>query len=524
VNPADSVVDCEEKPNMVAVLVQMPMLFLNTPSGERMHLLRQLASHGLVSTSTALEAEASDLLSAWDHVQHLIAKQSLHEAQVLPLLAERYQIELLSDEWRPLWPQPTEEREHLFHQHQMLLLAGPQQQPWVVLSLRSDWRHLNRLRFDFESLHCALTTHATLEKLWQEHSADANKNDPNVAHQWNELLQEALRLRASDIHLEPHDPSETLLVVRLRCDGTLVPPEKLPPELPALLVPHIKLLAGLDIAVKRRPQDGRLQHLASNGRAIDIRLSCLPTERGEKLVLRLLDQAPVQQPLEQLGFYLDDLHVLQQAVQRPQGLILVVGPTGSGKTTTLYALLNLLNAQEQNILTIENPVEYHLPHINQVSVQPAQGLGFAETLRAALRQDPDVILVGEIRDDETAQIAIKAALTGHLVLSTLHTNDAVSTLQRLHNLQVDPSLLADTLLLILSQRLVRRRSGGRTPVYELLRVNDVVQERIRQGKFGADVLAPDERLFFHSLAQTARRLVDDEHVLLEEVRPLLPWE
>jgi len=265
-----------------------------------------------------------------------------------------------------------------------------------------------------------------------------------------------------------------------------------------LIFSRIKLLAGMDIAVRRRPQDGHYTYNSNSNRIFDVRVSTLPGQFGEKLVLRLLDQTPVQHKLEALGFFKNDLEMLYQASQAPSGLILMVGPTGSGKTTTLYAILNALNSQEKNILTIENPVEYHIEGITQVSVKPEQGLGFADTLRAALRQDPDVLLIGEIRDEETANIAVKAALTGHLVLSTLHSSDAVTAIQRLLNLGIAPDLLAETLTVIVSQRLVRRlcshQNGnksnphtsdknclrcrgtgysGRIPVYEILKVNSL---------------------------------------------------
>ena len=212
----------------------------------------------------------------------------------------------------------------------------------------------------------------------------------------------------------------------------------------------------MDITVRRRPQDVHYPYTSNGSRHFDVRVSTLPRQSGEILVLRLLDQTPLQHKLEALGFFKNDLEMLYQASQAPSGLILMVGPTGGGKTTTLYAILNALNSQEKNILTIENPVEYHIEGITQVSVKPQHGLGFAETLRAALRQDLDVILIGEIRDEETASIAVKASLTGYFVLSTLHSNGAVTAIQRLLNLGISLDLLAETLTVILSQRIVRR--------------------------------------------------------------------
>jgi type II secretory ATPase GspE/PulE/Tfp pilus assembly ATPase PilB-like protein len=302
----------------------------------------------------------------------------------------------------------------------------------------------------------------------------------------------------------------------------------------------------MDIAVRRRPQDGHYTYRSNGSRNFDVRVSTLPGQSGEKLVLRLLDQTPVQHKLEALGFFKNDLEMLYQASQAPNGLILMVGPTGSGKTTTLYAILNALNSQEKNILTIENPVEYHIEGITQVSVKPEQGLGFAETLRAALRQDPDVILIGEIRDEETASIAVKAALTGHLVLSTLHSNDAVTAIQRLLNLGIAPDLLAETLTVIVSQRLVRRLCShhntektltrktdknclrcrgtgysGRIPVYEILKVNTLVRNRIQAGETGNKLIRPDTELYFHTMEQTAKRLAKEGLTDWKELQPLL---
>jgi type II secretory ATPase GspE/PulE/Tfp pilus assembly ATPase PilB-like protein len=311
----------------------------------------------------------------------------------------------------------------------------------------------------------------------------------------------------------------------MRIDGHLHDRMEFALESQVPLLSRIKILAGMDIAVKRRPQDGHYSYHARQGHVYDLRVSSLPTEAGEKLVLRLLDQTPVQYKLSALGFLEDDLVVLTRACQMSSGIVLVVGPTGSGKTTTLYAMLNEMNSREKNILTIEDPVEYHIEGINQVTVQPAQDLTFSNALRASLRQDPDVILIGEIRDEETAEIAIKAALTGHLVLSTLHSVDAVTTIQRLSNLEVDPALLADTLSVIISQRLVRRicdhdpsssqcsrchGSGysGRVPVYEILRIDPVLRQRIREGCTSQNLIAPAPELYFHSFQQTSQRLIE----------------
>ncbi len=268
----------------------------------------------------------------------------------------------------------------------------------------------------------------------------------------NLILSKALRDGASDVHIEP---TRSSLNIRYRVDGVLVKEELSPPRhlLPAI-VTRIKILSNMDIAEKRIPQDGRF-HIKIKGREIDIRTSTLPTYYGEKAVMRLLDRSAEQLKLDALGFPEDALRRFEEVIKRPNGIILVTGPTGSGKTTTLYAALNRINSPEKNIVTIEDPIEYQLPMVNQVQVNPKAGLTFASGLRSVLRQDPDIIMVGEIRDAETAQIAVQAALTGHLVFSTLHTNDSPGAIIRLLDFGVQPFLIASTVIAIVSQRLVR---------------------------------------------------------------------
>lgn len=268
----------------------------------------------------------------------------------------------------------------------------------------------------------------------------------------NGLIAEAIKVRASDIHVEPF---ESKLSVRLRVDGVLQEVVKLSNRAAPLLVSRIKVMARLDIAEKRLPQDGRIS-LSIAGKAIDVRVSTLPAQYGERVVMRLLDKGHGQLNLETLGMNADVLAGYQRALKQPNGIILVTGPTGSGKTTTLYAGLSTLNDKSRNILTVEDPVEYALEGIGQTQVNSKVGLTFAAGLRAILRQDPDVVMVGEIRDPETAQIAVQASLTGHLVLSTVHTNDAISAITRLRDVGIEPFLLASTVKAIIAQRLVRR--------------------------------------------------------------------
>jgi len=268
----------------------------------------------------------------------------------------------------------------------------------------------------------------------------------------DDLFQQALRQGASDIHFES---GETNFQVRFRLDGHLQIVATPPWQLRDAMISRLKVLARMDIAEKRLPQDGRIQYPHGSD-IIDLRVSSLPTLQGEKIVVRILNFSRERPDLDTLGYEPDDQVRLKQAIAQPHGMVLMTGPTGAGKTLSLYSCLDLLNRPEVNISTVENPCEIHLPGVNQVNVNERAGLTFAVTLRALLRQDPDVIMVGEIRDTETAEIAIQAAQTGHLVLSTLHTNDAPSTLARLQHMGIAPFNVAASVMLITAQRLLRR--------------------------------------------------------------------
>jgi len=275
--------------------------------------------------------------------------------------------------------------------------------------------------------------------------------EPPVIRLVESLVTRGIQEGATDIHVEPE---ERLVRNRFRVDGVLRQGPDVPKELQGAVIARLKVMANLDIAENRLPQDGRID-FQFGGRQIDIRVSTFPTIRGENLVLRILDRAKLVLGLEQLGFTPDHLTFFRRVLQSPNGIILVTGPTGSGKTTTLYSAMSYLNAEERNIITIEDPVEYEIQGIRQSQVNVKAGLTFANGLRHILRQDPDVIMVGEMRDDETVDVAIRAALTGHLVFSTLHTNDAAGAVPRLTDMGVAPFLLASALLLVVSQRLVR---------------------------------------------------------------------
>ncbi|MCE2924612.1 MAG: GspE/PulE family protein [Phycisphaeraceae bacterium] len=268
----------------------------------------------------------------------------------------------------------------------------------------------------------------------------------------NMILFEALRRRASDVHVHP---MESKLVIRFRIDGMLIDAFTPPLALAPAISSRLKVMTELDIANRHSPQDGHTS-VRIGARKIDIRFSCVPTVYGERLVLRLLDQSQTKLSLDQVGMTADMQHVLFGLISRPTGIILVTGPTGSGKTTTLYGALGKIDRNSRNVMTIEDPVEYHLEGISQTQVNIKRGVTFAAGLRSLLRQDPDVILVGEIRDEETAQLAVQASLTGHLVLATLHTNDAPSAITRLSDIGIEPYLVTSTLLAVIAQRLVRR--------------------------------------------------------------------
>lgn len=277
-------------------------------------------------------------------------------------------------------------------------------------------------------------------------------DDAPVVSYVQQLLEKAVAMKASDLHFEPYEHHYR---VRMRIDGELRELATPHMALKDRLASRLKVLSRLDIAEKRLPQDGRMKLHLGDGRSLDLRISTLPTLFGEKLVVRILDSAQAQLDLTRLGYEPEDLARLIQAIRAPHGMVLVTGPTGSGKTQSLYACLNMLNTSEVNIATVEDPCEIQLAGINQVNVQDKPGLSFAVALRAFLRQDPDILMVGEIRDIETAHIAVQAAQTGHLVLSTLHTNDAPGTLVRLRNMGLAPYNIAASVTLITAQRLVR---------------------------------------------------------------------
>jgi general secretion pathway protein E len=380
-----------------------------------------------------------------------------------------------------------------------------------------------------------------------------SEDDAPIIRLLNAVLSQAIKQSASDVHFETF---EDRFVVRFRIDGSLREILQPPRVLSPLIISRIKVMAKLDIAEKRLPQDGRIS-LRIAGRAVDVRVSTIPTHYGERVVLRLLDKQSAPLDLQKLGMAEDTLVLMKQLIARPHGIILVTGPTGSGKTTTLYASLTELNNVVRNILTVEDPVEYYLPGIGQTQVNNKIGMNFARGLRAILRQDPDVVMVGEIRDLETAEMAVQASLTGHLVLSTLHTNSAVGAITRLRDMGVEPFLLSSTLIGVAAQRLVRvlcskcrqtklatdrelellniaekdliglsystgcsacDGSGyqGRTGIYELIGVDDTLRKMIHDNSSEADMEAY-ARKSHRSMRQDGFRRVLKGETMLEEV-------
>ncbi|MDO5104042.1 MAG: type II secretion system ATPase GspE [Lautropia sp.] len=357
-----------------------------------------------------------------------------------------------------------------------------------------------------------------------------SEDDAPIIRMINALLTQAARDNASDIHIEPF---ETYSMVRFRVDGSLRDVVRPRRELHAALVSRIKIMASLDIAEKRLPQDGRIT-LRIGGRPMDVRVSTLPTGHGERAVLRLLDKEAGRLDLAKLGMSPPLLRQFDRLIKQPHGIVLVTGPTGSGKTTTLYAALSRLDAKTTNILTVEDPIEYDLDGVSQTQVNARIDMTFAKALRSILRQDPDVVMIGEIRDVETAQIAVQASLTGHLVLATLHTNDSISAVTRLMDMGIEPFLLSSSLIGIMAQRLVRKlcpncreedpvtgawravgclacnRTGfqGRTGIYEIATIDDELRALIHRSAGEGEMRAVARANGFQTMREDGQRWID----------------
>lgn len=389
---------------------------------------------------------------------------------------------------------------------------------------------------------------------------DAAIDEAPIVRFVNKLLLDAMNANASDIHIEPYERSYR---IRFRLDGVLREIARPPIRLAARIAARIKVMSRLDISEKRIPQDGRIKLHAAGKRALDLRVNTLPTLWGEKIVMRLLDPANTRLGIDALGFFQDQKTLFLEAIARSQGLVLVTGPTGSGKSVTLYTGLNILNASERNIVTAEDPVELPIDGLNQVSIKPKAGFDFTAALRAFLRQDPDVIMIGEIRDRETAETAIRAAQTGHLVLSTLHTNSAAETLTRLLNMGIEPFNLVSSISLIIAQRLARRlcrhcketvhfsekvlvdqgfsrheapalqlfqavgcnqcKRGyqGRIGIFEVVPITQRLSRSIMNDTSGSDLAEAASAAGFRSLRQSALQLAAQGQISLEEANRLV---
>jgi len=438
------------------------------------YLAELLTEAGLVSAEQVANANSS-LSGNETLVEHLLAHSSLTEENVAETLALNAGIPFISLSEVNFEPTITESiPEDIAKRYKVIPVMDDGLYLTVAIGDPLDFETLDSLPHVIGrelNLTCATrtdikhhlrqfyggeidtgTSHSGLTVSTGDMEAGAEVGDAPIIRLVNQSLTEAFRLKASDIHIEP---LETSVRIRYRMDGKLVEVDNHPKKLLPAMIARLKVMTGsMSIAEKRLPQDGRIQ-LKMGDKEVDLRVSSVPSNHGESMVMRILDKSALVLGLPQLGFFSDDQATFEQMLGLPDGILLVTGPTGSGKTTTLYACLNVINKPDKKIITVEDPVEYELPGINQVMVKTDIGMTFAAALRAMLRQAPNIIMIGEIRDAETANIAINASLTGHLVFSTLHTNDAPSAVARLADIGVKPFLIASAVRAVLAQRLVR---------------------------------------------------------------------
>jgi type IV pilus assembly protein PilB len=450
-------------------------------------LARRLVMDGLLDEATALDAHEKSIKKRQHFVSYLVSNKILKSSEIALSGSQEFGVPLFDLNAMDLDSAPvTLVSDKLIHQHHALPLFKRGNRLYIAVSDPTNLAAIDEFKF-----HTGINTEAvlveetklekviedTLEKMdttmsdlmdadldnldvsgGESETADSDVSDSDiddtpVVRFVNKVLLDAINKGASDIHLEPYEKE---FRVRFRHDGVLHEVTNPPRSLAMRIVARLKVMSRMNIAERRVPQDGRIKMQLSKNRAIDFRVNTLPTLYGEKVVLRILDSSSAQLGVDVLGFEEDQKMLYLDAIKKPYGMVLVTGPTGSGKTVSLYTGLNILNTPDVNISTCEDPVEINMVGINQVNVNPKAGLDFATALRAFLRQDPDIVMVGEIRDLETAEIAVKAAQTGHLVLSTLHTNDAPQTLTRLANMGVPPYNIASAVHLIMAQRLARR--------------------------------------------------------------------
>jgi type IV pilus assembly protein PilB len=554
-------------------------------------LPRRLVADGLLDEASATTALNDASLAKTSLIQHLVDARLLTPHQVAQATAAEFGLPLLDLGAVNLATCPRNLLDQkLVAKYMALPLRNHLGRLSIAVGDPTDDRALNEIRFqagmsvdlvvvEFDKLRTQLARFLDvqddvlgaamgglddfqLEQLVgdvadQETTLDPDADDAPVVRFINKVLLDAIRRGASDIHFEPY---EQLYRVRFRTDGILLEVAKPPVTLAPRLAARLKIMARLDISERRMPQDGRIKIRVSKTRAIDFRVNTLPTQYGEKVVLRILDGSAARMGIEALGYEPDQEEAYLHALARPQGMILMTGPTGSGKTVSLYTGLNIINTPEVNISTAEDPVEIYLEGVNQVQVNPRVGLTFAAALRAFLRQDPDVVMVGEIRDLETAEIAVKAAQTGHLVLSTLHTNSAPETLTRLASMGVPGFNIATSVILIMAQRLARRLCGtckqvadlprsvlkeagfdsidmpldqikvyrpagcakcnlgykGRVGIYEVLKVTPAVARLIMEGANSLEIGETARREGFRTLRQSALKKVAEGIIGLEE--------
>jgi type II secretory ATPase GspE/PulE/Tfp pilus assembly ATPase PilB-like protein len=503
----------------------------------------------LIDDATLLEAAAShlrlsvaDLSSISPHALELIDERWALRHRVLPITATARDIVVATAD-----PFDVEcERALAFAagRRVQFVLASPIGLTERIRAAYGRARHASVA--DPHHHHVPEVQHLSPECETAPTTLPSDDDGATVTRLLDRILAEGIAGRASDIHVEPEEGG---IAVRHRIDGVLRLAQTLPRAMVAALVSRVKIISGLDIADRLRPQDGRAR-VAVNGRAVDLRISTLPASHGEKVVIRVLDERGAVRALEEMGFADDEHARVRRLLESREGIILVTGPTGSGKTTTLYAALREVQRRGVNVVTVEDPVEYRLPGVVQVQVRERSGLTFGAALRSIMRQDPDVILIGEIRDRETAEIAIQASLTGHLVFSTLHTNDAASAVTRLLDMGVEPHKLATALKGVLAQRLVRRVcrhcrglvrneeavrgcsecSGtgyhGRLAVVEILLVDSEVERLIANGSAAEPIATASRRGGMRSLWQSGLARVHDGDTTMEELLRVAepPWE
>ena len=555
-------------------------------------LAGRLIMDGLITADQAVEAQKEATAARIPFVQHLVDAKGIDSARIAAAAASEFGVPLIDLRAFDNAQLPEDLVDiKLIQKHHALPLFKRGKRLFIALADPTNLQALDEIKFhtginteaiivDQKFLSAAISqateTKDAIEQLGDLESgqfedleveaidendrADGDINmeadDTPIVRFVNKVLLDAIKAGASDIHFEPYEHTYR---VRFRADGILKevvqPPKALAPRLAA----RLKVMSRMDISERRVPQDGRIQMRLSKTRAIDMRVNTLPTLFGEKIVLRILDPTSATLGIDALGYEPDQKKLFTDALDKPQGMILVTGPTGSGKTVSLYTGLNILNTPERNISTAEDPVEINLDGINQVPVNPKVGLNFADALRSFLRQDPDVIMVGEIRDLETAEISIKAAQTGHLVLSTLHTNSAAETITRLLNMGVPAFNLATAVTLIIAQRLARRLCSkcalpidelpeesllelgftkemlkgatikkavgcescnhgykGRTGIYEVVQITQTIARMILEGKNSMEIADEARKEGFHSLRTSALRKVSQGLISLEE--------